>query len=77
MPILCSTLVKKDIPVEFRAFMKAHGIRHVVVDMQGTKKVEIPQAIMHSIMEIVLDVENYPLLMHCNHGKVMSTVLYT
>jgi tyrosine-protein phosphatase SIW14 len=41
-----------------------------VIDMQGTKKVEIPEAVMRSIMKVVLDDSNYPLLIHCNHGKV-------
>jgi hypothetical protein len=50
--------------------MKKNGIRHVVIDMQGTKKVEIPQAIMHAVMEVALNKENHPLLIHCNHGKV-------
>lgn len=51
--------------------MKHNGIRHIVIDMQGTKKVDIPEDIMHSIMEIVLEKENHPILIHCNHGKVI------
>lgn len=51
--------------------MKQNGIRHIVIDMQGTKKVDIPEDIMHSIMEIVLEKENHPILIHCNHGKVL------
>ncbi|KAF7946623.1 hypothetical protein EAE96_009618 [Botrytis aclada] len=63
------TLVKKDFSPEFLAFMEAHGIRHYVIDMQGTKKVDIPEHIMNQIMRISLDKENHPLLIHCNHGK--------
>ncbi|TGO12556.1 hypothetical protein BTUL_0086g00310 [Botrytis tulipae] len=63
------TLVKKDFPPEFLAFMEAHGIRHYVIEMQGTKKVDIPEHIMNQIMRISLDKENHPLLIHCNHGK--------
>ncbi|KAH6674586.1 tyrosine phosphatase family-domain-containing protein [Halenospora varia] len=63
------SLVNKDFPPEFKAFMKGQGINHRVVDMAGTKKVEISETIMNSIMEIALDKENYPLLIHCNHGK--------
>lgn len=62
--------MKKDFSPEFKTFMKDHGIRHVVIDMQGTKKVKIPEAIMHSVMEVALNKENHPLLIHCNHGKV-------
>ena len=65
-----STLVKKDFPPEFLAFMEANGIRHYVIEMQGTKKVDIPEHIMNQIMRISLDKENHPLLIHCNHGKV-------
>lgn len=50
--------------------MKQNGICHIVIDMQGTKKVDIPEHIMHSIMEIVLKKEHHPILIHCNHGKV-------
>jgi len=71
--ILHSSLVKKDFPPEFTQFVKDSGIRHLAIDMQGTKKVDIPESIMHSIVEVVLDKENYPLLIHCNHGKVIFT----
>jgi len=63
------SLVKKDLDPPFETFMKDNGIIHKVVDMQGTKKVDIPEHIMHSIMALALDQENYPLLIHCNHGK--------
>jgi len=64
------SLVKSDpVPGHLASFMQHHGIRHCAIDMQGTKKVKIPEAIMHSIMKVVLDQENYPILIHCNHGK--------
>jgi hypothetical protein len=50
--------------------MESNGIKHTVIDMQGTKRVKIPLAVMNSVMEIALDRRNYPMLMHCNHGKV-------
>ena len=53
--------------------MEAHGIRHYVIEMQGTKKVDIPEHIMNQIMRISLDKENHPLLIHCNHGKVINS----
>jgi len=55
--------------------MRAHGIRHCIIEMQGTKKVEISEVVMNSIMEVVLDRENHPLLIHCNHGKVLLHVV--
>ncbi|QSZ31597.1 hypothetical protein DSL72_001164 [Monilinia vaccinii-corymbosi] len=63
------TLVKKEYPPGFLAFIEAQGIRHYVIEMQGTKKVDIPEHIMTQIMRISLDKENHPLLIHCNHGK--------
>ena len=67
---MCSSLVNHDFPPEFREFMASSGIRHCIVEMQGTKRVEIPDNVMNSIMEIALNKENHPLLIHCNHGKV-------
>jgi tyrosine-protein phosphatase SIW14 len=55
--------------------MSSNGIRHCIVEMQGTKRVEIPDVVMNSIMEIALNKENHPLLIHCNHGKVVHPVL--
>lgn len=63
------TLVKKDIPEDYRAFMESQGIQHFVIDMQGTKKEPISQAMMASIMELVLNPANHPVLLHCNHGR--------
>lgn len=52
--------------------MASNGIRHCIVEMQGTKRVEIPDIVMNSIMAIALNKENHPLLIHCNHGKVLT-----
>lgn len=51
------------------AFAASNGIRLVVFDMKGTKKEAIPVLTMTSIIEVVLDQQNHPLLIHCNHGK--------
>jgi tyrosine-protein phosphatase SIW14 len=63
------TLVQKDIPREFQDFIDGNGIRHYVFDMAGTKKAEIPLDLMQSIIGLVADESNHPLLIHCNHGK--------
>lgn len=63
------TLVQKDIPREFQDFIDGNGIRHYVFDMAGTKKAEIPLPLMQSIIGLVADERNHPLLIHCNHGK--------
>ncbi len=40
--------------------------------MKGTKKENIPISTMQSILRVVLDRQNHPLLIHCNHGKVSA-----
>lgn len=63
------TLVQKEFPDGYQAFLHQNGIKHHVFDMKGTKKEEIPFQTMISIVSLVLDPQNYPLLMHCNHGR--------
>ncbi|AEO71247.1 uncharacterized protein THITE_2123435 [Thermothielavioides terrestris NRRL 8126] len=63
------TLVRKDFPRGYDAFLHKNGIRHYVFDMKGTKKEDIPITTMRSILRLVLDRRNHPLLIHCNHGK--------
>ncbi|KAL6864528.1 tyrosine phosphatase family domain-containing protein [Trichoderma novae-zelandiae] len=64
------TLVKKDEPdPDLEAFVAANGIQQVIFNMKGTKKEPIPPSTMAAILEIVLDRQNYPLVIHCNHGK--------
>lgn len=65
-----STLVQREYPEGYEAFMELNGINHILIDIQSTKKVAIPDAVINSIMRIVLDRRNYPILVHCNHGKV-------
>ena len=65
-----STLVKKDDPDhELLSFVNVNGIHQIIFNMKGTKKEAIPPATMKSILQVVLDPRNYPLLIHCNHGK--------
>jgi len=52
--------------------MAGHGIHHRVFSMRGTKKEAIPLSVMRSILRHVLDRQNHPLLIHCNHGKVRA-----
>jgi tyrosine-protein phosphatase SIW14 len=68
-----SNLSFKDHSDGYQAFILKNGFKHIVINMQGTKKVAIPKAIMNSVLEVVLDAQNYPLLLHCNHGKVSES----
>ncbi|KAK3344870.1 tyrosine phosphatase family-domain-containing protein [Neurospora tetraspora] len=63
------TLVQKDFPEGFDAFLSRNGIKHHVFDMKGTKKEAIPITTMKAILRLVLNQANHPLLIHCNHGK--------
>ncbi|KJZ72703.1 hypothetical protein HIM_07895 [Hirsutella minnesotensis 3608] len=64
------TLVKKDdVDDDFETFTNSNGIRQFIFNMKGTKKEAIPLSTMNSILETVLDQQNHPLLLHCNHGK--------
>ncbi|KAK2590686.1 tyrosine-protein phosphatase siw14 [Conoideocrella luteorostrata] len=64
------TLVKKEeLDHELDSFVTANGINQVIFNMKGTKKEAIPMSTMRSILKMVLDRKNYPLLIHCNHGK--------
>lgn len=68
------TLVHKEFPRGYDAFLHRNGIQHAIFDMKGTKKESIPVATMESILRVVLDRRNHPLLIHCNHGKVSLDV---
>ncbi|KAK3486380.1 tyrosine phosphatase family-domain-containing protein [Neurospora crassa] len=63
------TLVQKDFPEGYNAFLSRNGIKHHVFDMKGTKKEAIPITTMKAILRLVLNQANHPLLIHCNHGK--------
>lgn len=64
------TLVKKDeLDHDLQSFVTANGVNQVIFNMKGTKKEAIPMSTMRAILELVLDRKNYPLLVHCNHGK--------
>lgn len=64
-----STLVDKNYTDEYGAFINSNNIHHQMFAMKGTKKEDIPLATMESILNLVLDRRNYPLLIHCNQGR--------
>ncbi|KAI0203187.1 tyrosine phosphatase family-domain-containing protein [Astrocystis sublimbata] len=63
------TLVSKELPEGYQQFLDANQITHKIFDMAGTKKEEISVSMMRSIHSVISQTENYPLLIHCNHGK--------
>ena len=60
---------KDELDDELREFLGNNGIRQVIFNMKGTKKESIPLTTMAPILQLMLDSRNYPLLLHCNHGK--------
>ncbi|KAI0539379.1 tyrosine phosphatase family-domain-containing protein [Xylaria digitata] len=63
------TLVKKELPDGYQEFIQDNRITHRIFDMAGTKKEDIPIEMMSAIYAVVSNRENYPLLIHCNHGR--------
>lgn len=63
------SLVNKELPKGYQAFLRANGIKHHIFEMKGTKKEDIPIKTMQAILRLVLDRKNHPMLIHCNHGK--------
>ncbi|KAI0901236.1 tyrosine-protein phosphatase SIW14 [Annulohypoxylon nitens] len=63
------TLVGKELPDGYQDFIKDNNIKHEIFDMAGTKKADIPAKTMQSIIAVVGNRKNYPLLIHCNQGK--------
>lgn len=63
------TLVSKGFPDGFEAFMQENDIRHVLINVEATKRADIPDSTLHSILNIALDTVNQPVLIHCNHGR--------
>ena len=50
--------------------MESNGIRHIIIEIPGTKKVPLSNAAVEAVMKVVIEPSNHPLLMHCNQGKV-------
>ncbi|KAL8825385.1 MAG: hypothetical protein Q9170_007809, partial [Blastenia crenularia] len=65
------TLVPQDYPAENVAFMEESSIQHFQVPIPAHKdeSVKIPLHSIASALEILLNVERHPVLIHCNKGK--------
>ena len=66
-----STLVSQPIPSGYAEFMNDHDIRHLQMPVPANKEcISMSQKDMNEILDVVLEAANYPLLVHCNKGKV-------
>lgn len=52
-------------------FLKAKGIKLFQFGIEGHKEpfVKIPEAAIREALEVILDVKNHPVLIHCKRGK--------
>lgn len=64
-------LVPDEYPQENLNFLETNGIRFFQVGMSGNKEpfVNVPHDIITRALEVAINPENHPLLIHCNRGK--------
>lgn len=64
-------LIPEEYPQENADFLKEADIKLFKVGMSGNKEpfVNIPSDLLTKALEIVLNPENQPILIHCNRGK--------
>jgi tyrosine-protein phosphatase SIW14 len=73
-----STLVEEPYEQSHENFVKDGGITHHRIAFIANKNpsVRTPETVVNHIMEILLNKNNHPVLIHCNKGKV-STAKFT
>lgn len=64
-------LIPEEYPTENDEFLKKSSIKLFQVGMSGNKEpfVNIPSDLLTKALEIVLNPQNQPILIHCNRGK--------
>lgn len=64
-------LIPEEYPQENLDFMEKANIKLFQVGMSGNKEpfVNIPSDLLTKALEVVLNPENQPILIHCNRGK--------
>ena len=75
--IVASTLVKTPHSEEFLEYVEENGIEHfrIIVPAHKNPSSVIPIDILLETLKIILNRGNYPLLIHCNKGKVHTKIL--
>ena len=65
------TLVPELLPFSYANFISSNGIIHHHIPILANKDEDkyTDAATVNTIMEMLLDRENYPMLIHCNKGK--------
>ncbi|KAE8673451.1 putative tyrosine-protein phosphatase [Hibiscus syriacus] len=64
-------LCPETYPEAIKEFLKANGIRLFQFGIDGYKEpfVNIPEETIREALNVVLDVKNHPVLIHCKRGK--------
>jgi len=65
------TLVPEELSLTYSNFVSSNGIMHHQIPVLANKDPEVytDATTIHQILEIMLDPNNYPMLLHCNKGK--------
>ncbi|KAJ9663480.1 tyrosine-protein phosphatase siw14 [Neophaeococcomyces mojaviensis] len=65
------TFVPEDLPLAYGNFISTQGIVHYHVPILANKDPDIYTDVetVHRVLELMLDPNNYPMLIHCNKGK--------
>lgn len=70
------TLVKTPHSQEFLEYVEEKGIEHtrIIIPAHKTPSSIIPIETLLETLQIMMKKSNYPLLIHCNKGKVCQVV---
>ncbi|XP_068666231.1 inositol diphosphatase DSP3-like [Aristolochia californica] len=62
-------LCPEPYPEPNEQFLQSHGIQLFQFGIEGSKESSMPKETILEALQIVLDVRNHPLLIHCKRGK--------
>ncbi|KAL4785751.1 tyrosine phosphatase family-domain-containing protein [Aspergillus varians] len=65
------TLVEEPYTPSYESFLKENGIKHHRIHFIANKNatVKTPECVVDTILSIMLNKSNHPILIHCNKGK--------
>ncbi|KAL9233510.1 hypothetical protein vseg_008498 [Gypsophila vaccaria] len=61
-------LCTEPYPEEHRKFLESNNIQLFQLGIEGTKE-SVPEGVISKALRILIDVRNYPILIHCKSGK--------
>ena len=65
------TFVNEPMSTAYASFISSNGITHHGIHVKANKDENVYTAteVVHEILDLMLNPENYPILIHCNKGK--------